>query len=829
VVFGRSYEEVAVPYQAIVEAIRPLLTQVSVGGPEGLQLGNELSRIVPDLRRQFPMLSPATDADPAFERLLLFDSVRELLSVASAKRPVLVVLDDLHWADPPTLLLLRHVLRSPEPMAVMVLGTYRGAEAAQNEEISNLLLDLNREHCVDRVALGGLAAEVVRRLVEALGGADLAIDPTVSEVVATKTGGNPLFIKELVLEIIERGVVDLAALPLPQGVREVVSQRVARLGLAASEALSVAAVVGHNFDVSILGEVLATSEGRALDAVEIAMGAGLVVEHGPEFAFAHALIRQTVYQDMGSAARVRFHARVAEALERRAERAPGPLAFHFAMAAVDGRSQKAAEYAIVAGREAIDRLAFEEGVAVCRRGLSALDAGGFFSRSLRCELRLVLAEALRGAGDVAASVQTAQDASDDARAVGSPKLFARAAVLNAEAQFNVRGDESKPALILEALEQLGADDPALRTLLLIRLSGHRAFVSHDPDDAARLATEALNSARALGDRRLVCEALTAAAQSLLGTAGLDQRLAYLDEAVELGQVPQCLAMRANSRLIRRDLRGFDDDVALLQRMGTERRSWFVDGWARLLTALRRCIDGEFLEASALLDDVTEQGIDHDGIRAASTGLRYLLGREMGQQSDLLPFLESAVGATPVVVAFRVALALTRAEVGQLEAAASLIATLAPDGFALLPRDYSLSVSLSLLAEASALIGEAAGGWIDPLRARLGEFEGQLAAGGWGAFCGGAIDRYIAILDTAGGRWEEAEAGYRAALDIETPISEALTARTRAWYGRMLSLRAPSDPAAAATQLSHAADIAARLHMVSLAEQVERWAGEVTRG
>jgi DNA-binding SARP family transcriptional activator len=361
VLYGRCDEGLGVPYQPFVQALRPVAT---------VPLTAELGPLAPELARLLPELAglgePAR-GDPEMEQLALFEAVAALLEAATRERRALLVLDDLHWAPQPTLMLLRHVIRSERRLRLMVLGIFRDTGA-------QLFADLRRDGSVEHIRLGGLDEQAVASL---LG----TVDQRLAHRIATETRGNPLFVRELVAHVSESGQSEL-----PDELRQIIDQRVARLSEPARRALTVAAVVGPTFSVPVVERVMA-DEPRVIDALDEAAGAGLLVDAGHgDYAFAHTLVRNTIYGGLGSARRMRLHREVGEALEASGDAPPEALAHHFSEAAKDGQARKAASYALAAGRSAVRRAGYDEAAAQYERGLHALEVAGRPDERLRREL-----------------------------------------------------------------------------------------------------------------------------------------------------------------------------------------------------------------------------------------------------------------------------------------------------------------------------------------------------------------------------------------------------------------------------------------------------------
>jgi predicted ATPase len=350
VLYGRCDEGLAVPYQPFVEALRPYARAVGLD-----RLRAELGHLAPELGRLLPELAalgePIRD-DPESERFALFEAVAALIETATREQRALLILDHLHWAARPTLLMLRHLIRSERPLGALLLGTYRETELDLTQPLAQLLADLQRDASTEGLHIPGLDEPAIAALLQAAVG--YALDERASQLVhllAAQTAGNPFFVRELLTDLTESGErvdtrVTAAGLEAPKGLRQVIGHRVARLSAPTKRALSMAAVAGSTFSFVLLERALGKRSG-ALDALDEAVAAGLLVEAGHgDYAFAHALVRETIYGQLSSARRMRLHRQLGEALEVSGdtEAHVDALAHHFAQAAADGQGVKAATY-----------------------------------------------------------------------------------------------------------------------------------------------------------------------------------------------------------------------------------------------------------------------------------------------------------------------------------------------------------------------------------------------------------------------------------------------------------------------------------------------------
>jgi DNA-binding winged helix-turn-helix (wHTH) protein/tetratricopeptide (TPR) repeat protein len=380
VLVGYSDEENLVPYQPFVGCLgwyfrncpeAELRDQLSaIGG------GGELALFVPELRNRIPDLPSLPPVDPEGQRYRLFEAVSAMLAVASRARPMVLIFDDLHWADKPTLLLLRHIMRSARTAFFTIVATYRESELARVHPLAELLSTLRGEPRVTRLVLRGLSITHVRTLVDSIVGPNAP--PQLPQAVMDSTDGNPFFATEMLQHLKETGAVarvcrmagrtiDVADLGLSEGIKEVIEQRLSRLSEACNRVLGIASVVGREFDATLLEAVADLHDSALLDALEEATRAQLVRESqevSGRFEFMHALIREALYSELSSPRRARWHRRVADAIERLSQDKPNPplaeLAYHFSQVTSADAVDKAIDYATRAGDRAADGLAHEE-------------------------------------------------------------------------------------------------------------------------------------------------------------------------------------------------------------------------------------------------------------------------------------------------------------------------------------------------------------------------------------------------------------------------------------------------------------------------------------
>ena len=419
VLYAGCQEETLVSYQPFVEALRHFArsTQFDWESVTPTPGAAELVRLIPELAGRLPAPEAAAADDPATRRYLLFDAVATLLADVSAGAPLALVLDDLHWADPATLHLLRHVIRAPLDASLLIVGTYRDGEVGGDHPLFGLLADLRRDRLVERVALTGLDARGVGALIASHAGheAHAGLVGTIHD----ETEGNPFFVEEVMRHLIETGVIFaregrwVSALTadeigVPEGVKEVLASRLGRLSEACRSALSQAAVLGRRFDFEVLRAMAGAEEEALIEAVEEAIQAQLLVEvqprGGPGYAFTHALVRETLYSDLSGPRRQRMHARAAHAIEGgdRAAQVPA-LAVHYRLAGSAGDPAKAVRYSLEAGNRARELSDWDEAATHWEGALEVL-ARADGREAERARLLVALADLMVVAGDLARQI-----------------------------------------------------------------------------------------------------------------------------------------------------------------------------------------------------------------------------------------------------------------------------------------------------------------------------------------------------------------------------------------------------------------------------------------
>src|SRR3954468_13502308 len=678
VLVGRSYEGEGAPAywpwlqmaRAYIHDADPdqVVSDMGAGVSDIAQVMSDLQDLIPGLRG-----SASQTLEPEQERFRFFDSIPTFLKNVAQREPLVLFLDDLHWADAPSLRLLQFLARELSDSRMLVVGTYRDVALGRKHPLSQALADLSREGLVERVPLHGLTEHEVERFIEVTA----SIHPPRSLVRAVygETEGNPFFVSEIVSLMASEGNLDDArgldqfTVTIPQGVREVVGRRLDRLSEDCNRVLAVASAVGREFSVEIVELVAELSRDRVLELLEEAEGQRIVSDTSLpgslKFMFSHALVREALYEELGVTQRVRLHRRIAEAIEEVCvddrEAHLGELAHHFLEAQ---ELERAIDYSIEAGNRAVSLMAYEEGADLYESALGALELKAPTPDCRHVKLLLELAHAQTRAAEGHVAKEHYRRAALLARELGDHELFAEAAEgLSGWAEVGVI-DHEAIGLMEEALGQLGEEDSEVRARLLSRLAIAVYFLSDTRRE--ELAREAVGMARRLGDPATLAFALNDAHFVLHGPGSDEYRVELSSELIEVAKKAGDHELAIEGRGMRlMDLleAGRIEEVArelpIYDREAAELREPNYKRYALTRLAMKEHLAGRFENVERLLakfsPETARHGLEPNTLQAFGV-VSFALRRDQGRLEGIEDYFRTFVDQYPAVPGWRAGLA-----------------------------------------------------------------------------------------------------------------------------------------------------------------------------
>lgn len=608
---GRGYEDASAPaFRPWVEALRGL-------SQEGASATN-LSDLLP---------VPSGEGEPprdATARYRLFDAVDAALERAASQQPVVIFLDDLHWADGDSLALVEFVVPALRRRPVLFVGAYRDVDVRRGHPLAAVLRGLGREpHCA-REALAGLGADEVASLIEETAGA--AASAPVVEAVSALTGGNPFFVLEMAQLLAEEGALEgegtALSWSLPQGIRDAIGRRLDSLSPECVEVLRIAAVLGDEFSIAHLASLEGDAGETLLELLGEASAAHVLddARSRGRLAFRHALIRRTLLEELGVAQRIALHRRAAEMLEAaygdEVAMHAAELAHHWFECAAAGHAAAAVSWSVRAAQHASVQRAYDDAARHMERALEAVDLLVPSAQARRGELLLELG-ALRVANAERARARAAyRDAAAVARELDRSDLLGSAAVgFAGVAEMGAPPDPEKQDLLEEALARLGPEDAALRAQVLSRLSGMGSYAPRR-SDRETISREALTLARRSGDAEAIADALAARSWAALGIDGIAQRLDVSSKieasALERGDLRAMLWVhegRVSAALYHGDVGAAQREVDVYFERATRLRQSVFLFLGHLMQAGVAMSAGDYPRAQAALDACV--GVDDD--------------------------------------------------------------------------------------------------------------------------------------------------------------------------------------------------------------------------
>ena len=844
VLYGRCEDGQLFPYGPWLELLNRRLSAMPDGDVAELlgAMAPSVAQLIPELRERLGQRVPEpVHFDPETERRQLFMAVTRVVARLAAKRPVLLILDDLHWADRSSLLLARHVAGEPQLGRVLLLGTVRDTELEPGHELPELLADLERHRAVSRIALTGMPDAEVAALIGSLH--DDAVPDATVRAIRAETDGNPFFVKQLVRHLQEvRGELSLDdELGVPEGVRDVIARRISRLPPGADEVLPVAALIGRDFGFELLADVAGCDEDALLDMLDAAVRGALLVEVAPgRYAFAHALVRGTLDAQLSQTRRAVTHRRIAAAIEarygERLESWLAELARHFGAAGPE-MAQTAIDYAERAAEQATRRLAFDEAAELMQQAVALFSSAVDADPAERARLELSLATTEAAAGHRERARTTFGRVAAVARTIADAETFARAALGHAEATWDQYGreDAASARLLEEALARLPDTDSSLRVRVLARLA-ETLYYSSEPDERIiEPAFESVEMARRLNDDPgALGAALTAAQYACWGPGRAAERLTLANELVAVADAHAdpvraaeahawcVIALLELCRIDEADVH-IERHAALAERAQQQQSLIHRDA----LRALRALLAGDFPAGAAAAKEALEwarRAAAHGGPPGANDRVFYAaemvqILNERGELGQTVAAIEHAASELDLVPGWRATLAWANVQAGRPDAARAEIADLVADGCAIFPRNAGFVPSLALLAHAVEELGDR--DLAAPIEPLLVPHRDTWVVMGNGIATLGPVAYSLGVLQLALGRIDDAIATLELALDRANAMrARPYIARSQAALARALRARdAAGDPERAAELAAQARATARELGMLRLEREV----------
>ena len=803
--WGRCYEGDGAPaYWPWVQVVRSYMEGRStaelrtVMGPGAA----DIARIAPELRERLPDLEEPPPLDPDGERFRLFDSMTTFLKNAAERAPLALIIDDLHSADRSSLLLLEFLAREVAETGLLIVGTYRHVEVDRGHPLTRTLGQLARHEANERITLEGLSVADIDRYIELVTGR--AAPEGLAAAIHEQTEGNPFFVREIVALLIEEERLnnpeDVRSwrLTIPHGIRETIALRTARLTDTAHRVLTTASVSGRDFELPIVAQVADLDELDTLDALEEALGTGLIVESPPTpggFRFTHAITRQTLYDDLSQARRLRMHLRTGETLENstggQLSKHLLEIAQHFYLAASVGGSDKAISYLTEGGRQLYRSTAYDEAADFFERALEISRDIEEADPELLSGVLCNLAEASLASGRSTYARDRYREAFDIAVECNLSEIVAKSAIGYADAQFTVGYDGSSLPKLLAAFDAVAANDSSMLELEVItRLSRSIAIggASSVPRKISlqQLGEKATRIARDLDDATAQTYASMVRLDASLSLGDREARYAniadYARWAHETGEsrfLLPSLAWEMHQRAEVGDIEGF---IATAERYGEvaaeDRRPHYR--WPALVyKTMPLILRGQFDEAEEPIEEALQLGLKTAPSQAREVYFTqlFVVRREQGRLNELIDAATRLHDLHPGTTHFGAFRCLTLLEGGNVAEGQCLYSELCSAELENVSESLLRPTILALLSEACAIVGDRCRG--SAFAELLMPYSGLNLLTGGVMVTLGAIDYYIGLSFmtnmqyAAANRFFESAARLNQSMGARPPLSRAI--------------------------------------------------------
>jgi transcriptional regulator with XRE-family HTH domain/tetratricopeptide (TPR) repeat protein len=807
VLYGRWDEHVLAPYQAFREALadyaracpEPLLRQDLDG------LAGEIARVCPEPAQRIGASVAEPLAAAEAERFRVFEALDTWIARMAVRHPVLLVLDDLQWADLPSVLLLSHLMQARRSTPLLAVAMYRDIEP-ERSELSAVLHSLARDVDCRRLTLRGLERDAVTALLEAaVGRAFGERESLMARELERDTAGNPFFLLEMARHLSDLGAFDRegarlgeTSAEIPESVRDMVRWRLRRVSDECAEVLEIASVIGERFDAALVASAASRGDAATVDLLDEAARAGLIAEIDDEpdcWRFSHALIRRVTAERLSRGRRARLHQRIGETLESRFGVSPAELAHHFGVAASIGSSEKAVRYERLAGDRALEEVAAEVAVRHLRKALLLLDRFGPRDQALRCELLLELAGAHDRAGEYASRDERFAEAADAARGLGNDELFFQAALgYGGILPATVSPDQRAETLLEEALGRPGERDSAARATVLARLA-HWLHNARPYPERLELSDRSLAMARGTGDRRTLATALMHRSWALDGPDDVDDALAVAGEILGIGaelRNPELrlegLRIRVTAQFEQGEHPAAVQTALAMKELAEEVRHPEFIRLAAMWDITLANLEGRFADAKELAGELSHRlaRIGHSQAQIIPVAQTFPWWVLRGSSAKYVPTLEELSAYEPANIAWPAITAWCVAETGALDQAAALLHRTGPAAAATADKNYQWWAVIAGFSGTVNLVGDQK--WAEVLYDLAAPYAGHNCTLGVATFLG-AADHWLGVLAGVAGRYTEATRHLEAALRRHQDMgSRPFTALTQEAYGRVLTMR-----------------------------------------
>jgi DNA-binding SARP family transcriptional activator len=795
VMLGRCSASGGGPYQPVAEAINDAVRAWAdhdlrriVGTSAGA-----LARLVPNTRGRLPGTLPMLGTEPDARRFETFEGIRRFLVTAAQERPLVLALDDLHWADAGTLDLIEHIIDRGSPHLAVIVTTRDVAPGQTWQHGTN----------TDVVRVGELGQDDIVAMIEQEVPGPLARAHRLARRITEITAGHPYFVHEILTTLHERGIDDALDIELPRSLRELFNVRLERLDPRLRDTMAIAAIAGREIDLETLAHTAGLTPRVTLDQVNQAIAAGFM-QASPDrpdlYGFTHPLLVEALVADLSPARRARLHERIATTLlasHNDATEDRGWLtdvAHHLLDSGNRVAPERVEQWTRRAARVDEDAGAYASSADLHRKLLGQRAAFEIDDPRTEAELLLALGRAENRAGNVQGALEALVAAAEHGRSAGDANVLADAAIeLGWEwsLQFGAWVDPEVEQVVVDALAALSdADSPEWARVACVRFE-HLYYA--DPTAATDLADRAHQIAIEHGDLATAAQALRHRSHQYASAPDQTPRIDMLQRSTALleraGEPLRAQAERVHeggARLVAGDADGFrriaDELSQFVERLPTPRLRYFDVEWKAMQAAAERRDD----DAEALIDQAASIRQRHFPLSLDYPFFQHaLLRHAQGRTDEIEPLLALAAEAVPLP-AVRASHALALATLDQHDRAREILDTLCRDDLALVPRDFNYLVTLGFLADTAHTLADESGSRL--LLAHLLPHRDNIAVVGFGTATLGPIAGHIARLAMTTGDIATATTMVEHALHLSDRLGDdAATARLRADRALLTSL------------------------------------------